>query len=311
MAKFTKLNIGDAVASSGGRVWKKLSTESGGDISGYITFSSPSSFTLATDGATKNWDGILEYSTNANTWNEWDGATTLSADNGTLYLRGAGNTYINNQNKASLGKWKLTGDSISCSGNIETLLDYPTVLTGEHPTMAAYCYYFLFHSNANLITAPELPATTLKERCYMYMFTNCTSLTIAPELPATTLESNCYAEMFNNCTALTTAPKLPATTLAEKCYYNMFRACTSLTTIPSLPATTLANQCYRLMFYGCTNIKLSQTQTDNYQTTYRIPTSGAGTTATDALTSMFNKTGGTFTETPSIDTTYYTSNTVV
>lgn len=28
MAKFTKLNIGDAVASSGGRVWKKLSVES-------------------------------------------------------------------------------------------------------------------------------------------------------------------------------------------------------------------------------------------------------------------------------------------
>lgn len=28
MAKFTKLNIGDAVASSGGRVWKKLSAES-------------------------------------------------------------------------------------------------------------------------------------------------------------------------------------------------------------------------------------------------------------------------------------------
>lgn len=28
MAKFTKLNIGDSVASSGGRVWKKLSVES-------------------------------------------------------------------------------------------------------------------------------------------------------------------------------------------------------------------------------------------------------------------------------------------
>ena len=30
--KFTKLNIGDAVASSGGRVWKKLSVESGGGL---------------------------------------------------------------------------------------------------------------------------------------------------------------------------------------------------------------------------------------------------------------------------------------
>lgn len=33
MAKFTKLNIGDAVASSGGRVWKKLSAESAEDNS--------------------------------------------------------------------------------------------------------------------------------------------------------------------------------------------------------------------------------------------------------------------------------------
>lgn len=32
MAKFTKLNIGDSVASSGGRVWKKLSAESAEDV---------------------------------------------------------------------------------------------------------------------------------------------------------------------------------------------------------------------------------------------------------------------------------------
>lgn len=32
MAKLTKLNIGEAVASSGGRVWKKLSVESGGGL---------------------------------------------------------------------------------------------------------------------------------------------------------------------------------------------------------------------------------------------------------------------------------------
>lgn len=32
MAKFTKLNIGDAVASSGGRVWKKLSVESAEEV---------------------------------------------------------------------------------------------------------------------------------------------------------------------------------------------------------------------------------------------------------------------------------------
>ena len=100
-------------------------------------------------------------------------------------------------------------------------------------------------------------------------------------------------------------------TMADSCYSSMFYGCTSLTTAPALPATTLALYCYRSMFEGCTKIKLSTTQTGEYQTPYRIPTSGTGTTATDALINMFTNTGGTFTETPSINTTYYTSNTVV
>ena len=65
------------------------------------------------------------------------------------------------------------------------------------------------------------------------------------------------------------------------------------------------------MFKGCTKIKLSRSQTGEYPTEYRIPTSGTGTIALDALTEMFMDTGGTFTGTPNINTTYYTSNTVV
>ena len=56
---------------------------------------------------------------------------------------------------------------------------------------------------------------------------------------------------------------------------------------------------------------MSQTKTGTYQTAYRIPTSGTGTTATYALNNMFKNTGGTFTGTPTINTTYYTSNIVV
>ena len=40
---------------------------------------------------------------------------------------------------------------------------------------------------------------------------------------------------------------------------------------------------------------------------YRIPSSGVGTTAANALTNMFISTGGTFTGTPEINTTYYLS----
>ena len=251
----------------------------------YLTFSSPSSFTLKVYDTKKHWDGTLEYSTDASTWSTWDGTTTLSSvtsgSKNVLYLRGTGNTVITGI--SGNYKWVLTGSDISCIGNIENLLDYATVQSGAHPTMVT--------------------------NCYRSMFSKCTALTKAPSLPATTLANSCYNAMFNGCTALTQAPALPATMLAPYCYNNMFQRCTSLTQAPVLPATTLTEGCYTAMFFGCTSLKLSSIQTGEYTQEYRIPTTGTGTTATDALTNMFTDTGGTFKGTPEINTTYYLSNT--
>ena len=119
-------------------------------------------------------------------------------------------------------------------------------------------------------------------------------------------DNGCFANMFYGCSSLITPPSLPATTLAEGCYNFMFNGCTSLTTVPKLPATILTDRCYNRMFYSCTFIKLSTSKTGIYQYEYRIPTNGTGTTATYALTDMFTNTGGTFTGTPSLNTTYYT-----
>ena len=306
-------------------------------IEPYLTFRSPNSFTLKVNDTTKHWDGTLEYSTDASTWSTWDGTTTLSsATSGSkniLYLRGTGNTVITGNN--SKYKWVLTGSDISCIGNIENLLDYATVESGAHPQMANYCYEGMFNGCTAITQAPDLPATTLTTYCYSDMFRDCTSLTQAPALPATTLATHCYHAMFMGCTALTQAPALPATnlrsycyrgmfescrsltqvpalpstTLATYCYESMFRGCTGLTQVPALPATTLATKCYRWMFYGCSNIELSKTKSVIFTVAYRIPTTGTGTTARDALSSMFTSTGGTFTGTPEINTTYYLSNT--
>ena len=222
----------------------------------YLTFSSPNSFTLAVGDATKGWDGTLEYFASNKTWTTWDGTTTLSAvDNDgeyVLYLRGTGNTVITGP--SSSYKWVLTGSNISCIGNIENLLDYATVAAGNHPTMADYCYPFMFYDCTALTQAPSLPATTLADSCYTSMFYGCTSLTKAPALPATTLGYQCYSSMFYGCTALTQAPTLRATTLTERCYWSMFYDCTSLTQAPALPATTLANECYASMFRNCTSL---------------------------------------------------------
>ena len=378
----------------------------------YLTFNSSNSFTLKVNNSTKNWDGTLEYFASNKTWTTWDGITTLSAvyDNGEyfLYLRGTGNTIITGNGNSH--QWILTGTDIKCIGNIENLLNYATVETGAHPTMANYCYAnmfynctaltqapslpattlanncyaYMFYNCTNLTQAPSLPATTLADRCYYNMFRDCTALTQAPALPATTLASYCYTHMFSgctaitqapallattladncyaymfygcaliqapslpattlanacymvmfsNCTELTQAPALPATTLANSCYYGMFQDCTALTQAPALPATTLADYCYEFMFQdctaltqapvlpattlasycyygmfsGCTALKLSSTKTEKYTQEYRVPSSGVGTTAQEALNDMFSSTGGTFTGTPSINTTYYFS----
>ena len=329
----------------------------------YLTFSSPSSFTLKINDTTKRWNGTLEYSTNTSTWSTWDGTTTLSSatsgNKNVMYLRGTGNTMITGDHYTS--RWVLDGTDVKCVGNIETLLDYATVESGEHPTMryycyahmfrgctsltqapalpattlvrscyngmfngcssltqapalpattlAEYCYQEMFYGCTSLTQAPALPATTLVNRCYANMFSGCTSLTKAPDLSATTLAVYCYQQMFQNCTSLIQAPSLPATTLANSCYANMFQNCTSLIQAPSLPATTLADYCYYGMFQNCTKIKVSSTQTGEYTVAYRIPSSGTGTAASNALDNMFSSTGGTFTGTPSINTTYYLSNT--
>lgn len=130
----------------------------------------------------------------------------------------------------------------------------------------------------------------------------------------------CFDSLFCDCTNLITCPSLPARTLTNGCYSHMFAGCTNLTTLPKLPATSLPSSVYFYMFYNCKKIKLSTTQTGSYQIPYRIPASGTGSfsgTSTYTLREMFWCTGGSFggsptaSGTPSLNTTYYTSNTVV
>ena len=279
------------------------------DLDTALEFSSANPFSIS---APKNWDGKLEY-TNGSGWNTWNGSEITSGKTGSnhcIYLRGTGNTQITG---ADLSAWSIAGTNIDCNGDIDLLLDYSLVKSGNRPAMADYCYSFMFSDCTSLTAAPSLPATTLADSCYSSMFSGCTSLTAVPSLPATTLADYCYDSMFSGCTSLTAVPSLPATTLADSCYYYMFSGCTSLTAAPSLPATTLADYCYAYMFDGCTKIKLSSTASGTYTKSYRIPKSGTGTTASSALDDMFADTGGTFKGTPTINTIYYLdkSNTIV
>ena len=185
---------------------------------------------------------------NGNTWTELTTNDNVSLNAGeTAYLRGK---ITGNLSTSNYTQFIMTG-KIAAKGNIMYLYDYETL-----PVTITYTYTFnyLFRQCDALISAPELPATTLANSCYYCMFRGCTSLTSAPELPATTLANSCYYYMFHSCTSLTSAPELPVTTLANSCYYGMFQGCTSLTSAPELPATTLAGSCYYGMFNGCTSL---------------------------------------------------------
>ena len=260
----------------------------------YLTFSANAEQAMTMKEVRYKMDESIEYSVGGGAWQPFVVATqgetgqtttyqsiTFGGDNGTLRMRGKSSKGMgtNGNDKA----WITFGNSnvmVSCTGDIRTLVDYTNyrnastsearfsalfggctnlISAPELPatTLASYCYEFMFYGCTGLTTAPVLPATTLAEECYRSMFYGCTGLTTAPELPAETLAERCYYEMFYGCTGLTTAPALPAETLADDCYSAMFQGCTGLTTAPALPAETLADGCYSAMFQGCTGLTIA------------------------------------------------------
>lgn len=224
----------------------------------YLTFASQTAFELRHIRHTsKTWDGTLEYSTdNGSTWRAMgNGDAVESGPQNTILLRGSGNSVITSQDQA----FAITGTAVSCSGNIETLLDWETVAGNGHPIPASYAFRAMFWGCDALISGPDLSTLVLSPACLLEFYYNCKGIEVLPRF-------------------------------AQSSFGMM--ACAS-------------------MFYGCEKIKLSETQTGEYQTEYRLPAVGTGINAGSALQGMFTATGGAFRGTPLINTAYYTSNAVV
>ena len=165
----------------------------------------------------------LQYSTNNNTWQKWDGRVINLAAGQKVYIKALNPnpSGMTRDDCIQYHKFIFEG-KIAASGNIQYLLED----SGSRVDVPAYAYYYMFEGCTSLTSAPALSATTLAEGCYVNMFEGCTSLTSAPALPATTLANYCYNSMFLKCTSLASAPALPATTLADGCYGYMFSKCT-------------------------------------------------------------------------------------
>ena len=219
----------------------------------YVTFTANGEQTFQMAVVTNKYESYtfpnLEYSVNNGEWASVVAGTeiTFGGAHGDLRLRGTNNTkgtsspFLNDNNSFDHSNIQFsTKNEVACKGDIRTLLDYKNYKTVNTNNAR---FYKLFADCTQLISAPELPATTLADNCYSAMFVRCSSLISAPKLPATTLANNCYCDMFNGCTNLTSAPELPATTLAADCYIHMFEDCTKLSTVTMLaPSDEIANK---------------------------------------------------------------------
>ena len=158
-----------------------------------------------------------KYKINDGEWSKYYG-TKFNLNEGDVLYLSAANKQIYNSSQ----KFFITG-FVEASGNIMSLLNFGDTVHQE--------FEGAFFGCSGLLTAPQLPATTLAHHCYQNMFWDCKSLTAAPALPAMDLDNGCYENMFNNCSSLLDAPSLPATGLATQCYQSMFAGCRALTSI--------------------------------------------------------------------------------
>ena len=192
----------------------------------------------------------LEYSTDETHWKPYTIGETITLADSTflLFRNGEHKNRKFSKDDENYYHFEISGP-ISARGNIMSLLnrDFSTPLT-------FYGFFALFEGCTSLLSAPELPATTMEKGCYSQMFAGCTALKSAPELPANVLANNCYGWMFKGCSALASAPELPATKMEAYCYNGMFANCTKLTSAPDLHAKRLESNCYNCMFEGCTSL---------------------------------------------------------
>ena len=177
----------------------------------------------------ENSQGTMYYSTDKITWKSCSsGFRPAFSKNNIIYFK----SDITGTTK--LGKLNIEG-KCDIGGNIMSLL-YGDDFIGKTEVTIAMCSIF---DGCPIVDASKLklPATVLTiAGCYSYMFSDCINLVSAPELPATTLTQHCYGSMFSGCTSLVNVPEiLPATTLATSCYSSMFYGCSSLVTAPEFP----------------------------------------------------------------------------
>lgn len=160
------------------------------------------------------------------------------------------------------------------------LIDVDANFLCQAKTLTDGCFEELFRET-NIVSAPKLECTELKDDCYASMFIYCDKLEIPADLPATVAKESCYESMYHGCKLLKSTGiinleqtadyccnsmfmqcesienidfELKANILSDNCYSNMFRDCINLKAAAKLNATQLADGCCSYMYNGCTSL---------------------------------------------------------
>ena len=213
----------------------------------------------------------LEYSTDGETWQEWQHTTaegthtfdtlTLTAVGDRVYFRGDNpnglGTVPEGAESPLYSHFEMTG-KIAAGGNIISLLDKDAEMT-EIP---AFGFLFLFgditeeNPNTSLTAAAAMPEViTIGTFGCSGMYSDCTSLTAAAGMSAvTTIGYLGCGNMYDGCTALTDSADMPSlTAIGNNGCNRMYKECTSLTSAADMPEVTdIGNNGCLKMYEDCT-----------------------------------------------------------
>lgn len=126
-----------------------------------LTFISSGESTVCLTRVGTPYEISLEYSTDESQWNPYIIGEKIALADGTFLLFRAGKKNYNfSKNNSNYYRFEISGP-ISAQGNIMSLLDKDcsTPLQG-------YAFKSLFEGCTSLLSAPELPETTLTLYCY-------------------------------------------------------------------------------------------------------------------------------------------------
>lgn len=201
----------------------------------------------------------LEYSSDGKTWQNWDYKTNRITANAQerVYLRGQNEKWTTTTNTGVEDVFnKLQYNSIisvsnaqfNIGGRLSSLFTGDGKESDKSIIMSAIFYNSSCRDASQLIVPENVKLS--------FAFTGCSSLISAPQLPATTLVVNCYHSMFSGCKSLSETPRLPATTLTTNCYSGMFSGCSSLTSFDFGNQSIFAASADSLegMFIGCSKL---------------------------------------------------------